>query len=158
MNENNRTTLNRIVAFVAGGFLVFLVMNFSVLTSAKTEIAELKVQLDASLYESGKLLENATAQLVAREYRKAKDTLNNLFDRHPGSAEAAAGRTLYESIVAAEKKADERWEGAVIGVQKKWEGETAAKLRAKFEQDMDYTLTREWDNVKDRVRTDWESN
>jgi hypothetical protein len=56
-NEKTRVALNRVVAFVIGGLLVFFVMNVSVVSGATTRITDLKQQLDIALYEPGKLLE-----------------------------------------------------------------------------------------------------
>jgi hypothetical protein len=154
--EKSKATRNTVIAFVVGALLVYAVMSVSVVGGAKAKIADLQQKLDASLYEAGRLLGDAKAQVGAKEFSKAKETLDTLFAKQAGSAEAAEGRKLYDSIAASETKANDKWAVAVVGIRQKWANATVAELRAKSEKDMSDTVAQEWDKVKDQMRIDWE--
>jgi hypothetical protein len=154
-DEKSRLTLNRIVAFVAGGLLVFLVMSATVVSVSNKQVADLKQQLDASVYEPGKLMAEAKAEVLAKDYKKAGETLNALFEKHPGSNEAVQGKILYDSAMAAEKKANDKWDVAVVGIRNKWASQEGLRLRTQYEKDLGDTLNQEWDKVKDQMRSDW---
>jgi hypothetical protein len=155
-SEKVKVTRNTVIAFIAGAVLVYAVMSVAVVGGAKTKIADLQQKLDASQYEAGRLLADAKAQIAAKEFPKAKLTLDTLFAKQAGSSEAAEGRKLYDSIAAAETKANDRWAAAVVGIRQKWANATVAELRAKSEKEMNDTIAQEWDKVKDQMRIDWE--
>lgn len=162
-NESTRVWVNRILAFMVGGLLLFLIMNYSVAEKLRNE-------LDESQYAAGRLLSDAKANIDNKRYDRAMKSLDALVEKHPGSQEAVEGNTLYEVIETAvrtdekiQKELDLRWEQAVEGVRKEWEIETAAGMREKIanereqlEKDMNELLTAEWDKNKDKIRTEWE--
>ncbi len=163
--ENGRIYLNRIVAFLAGGLLVFAVMSLTVVSGAKKQNAELTMALDASRYESGKLFADAQAQLDAGDYAKAKEALTILFAKHPGSAESTEGKSLFAVIEKEEKVAEARWEMALPGIRKKWADARAAELRqeadaarSQLEKGLNDKISQEWEGAKGKVRQEWEES
>ncbi len=64
--------VNRIIALLVGGLLVFLVMTLTVVQTGKDDNAEMAIALDASRYEAGRLLDDAKAQLESKDYTAAK--------------------------------------------------------------------------------------
>lgn len=162
-NENRRLIVNRIISFLAGGLLVFAVMSFTVVSTAKKQNAELTKALDTSRYEAGRLLSDAKAQFASKDYAKAKLSLTALFANQPGSVEAEEGKKLLPDIENAEKAANAKWEAAMAGVQKKWADTMTAELRAKsdktraeMEKDLVNTIIQEWEKAKSKVREEWE--
>ena len=95
-NEKTRIWLNRIFAFVVGGLLLFLIMNYSV-------AEKLRKELDESKYAASRLLNDAKANIENKNYARAKASLNTLTEKHPGSNEAAEGTKLFEQIETAIK-------------------------------------------------------
>lgn len=163
MTDHTRLIVNRTVAFLAGMLLMFAIMSFTVVSTAKTQNADLTRTLDTSRYEAGRLLSDAKAQLAARDYAKARTSLTKLFDNQPGSAEAEEGKKLLTLVEAAEKSSEARWQAEMAGVQKKWADNMTSELRAKsdlaraeMEKDLKSTIDREWEKAKSRVREDWE--
>jgi hypothetical protein len=161
--ENKGLLFNRIMAFLAGGLLVFAVMSFTVVSSAKKENAVLTSTLDASRYEAGRLLADAKAQYASRDYGKAKESLNALFVNQPGSAEAVTGKKLLADIETAESKANKKWDAASAAVQAKWIKNRTAELRAGWDKDraqletgLTDKINQEWETEKGKVRADWE--
>jgi hypothetical protein len=155
-NEKAKLYLNRILSFLVGGALVFAVMSVSVVADSKRQVAELKQKLDVALYEPGTLLNEAKADFSSKKYRESMVSLDSLFEKHPGSPEAIEGRTLYDSMTAAEKKADDKWAAAVAGVKRKWVAAESLRLWAQAEQDMTVALNQGWEGAKDKARADWE--
>lgn len=154
-DEKSRLTINRIIAFVAGGLLVFLAMSATVVSGANKQVADLKQQLEASVYEPGKLMAAAKAEVQSKDYKKAGETLNALFEKHPGSPEAVQGKILYDSAMASEKKLNDKWDVAVVDIRNKWASQEGLRLRTQYEKDLGDTLNQEWDKVKDQMRVDW---
>lgn len=162
-NEKTRVWVNRIFAFVVGGLLLFLIMNFAV-------AGKLRKELDESKYEAGRLLNDAKANIENKKYDRAKESLNMLTEKHPGSNEAVEGNKLYnviETAVQTEQKMqaelDSKWGEAEGGVRKEWETKTAAEMRDKIakerdqlEKDMNKILAEEWEKNKDKIREEWE--
>ena len=162
-NETTRVWVNRIFAFVVGGLLLFLIMNFSVAD-------KLRKELDESRYAASRLLNDAKADFENKRYGRAKESLDMLAEKHPGSIEAVEGNKLYNVIdnavkadQAAQAESDLKWEEAVAGVRKEWEGKTAAEMRDKIakqrdqlENDMDNILAAEWEKNKEKIREEWE--
>ncbi|MCF7944237.1 MAG: hypothetical protein K9L75_01710 [Spirochaetia bacterium] len=155
--------VNRIVSFLAGGLLIFAVMSFTVVNNVKTDNKELTKALDSSQYEAGRLLTAAKAQLEEKSYDKAQTTLNTLFENQPGTPEAAEGKLLLDVIKTVERAADESWEAAMQNIQEQWMIQHADELRAELDQemaeleeDMEELLSEEWDEVKTKIRDDWE--
>ena len=163
MNKAEGTVLlNRVVSFLAGGLLVFAVMSFTVVDSAKKKNTELTAMLDASRYEAGRLFADAKAQLGSREYAKAKESLTMLFQKQPGSAESIDGKKLLAVVETAEKAADAKWAAAVVGMQKKWSADRAVELRAEsektrtqMEKDMEDKIGREWETAMKKIKEEW---
>lgn len=146
---------------------MFLIMNFYVAEKLRKELDECK-------YEANRLLNDAKAYFENKDYGRAKETLNTLFEKRPGSNETAEGKKIYieiEDTVKKEQKKQEemdiQWELAVGGIREEWEITMAVQLREKFEeetakereqleQDMDDNLNKEWEKGKDKIREEWE--
>jgi hypothetical protein len=163
-NEKTNLVLNRVISFLAGGLVVLAVMNLSVVSSVKALNKDLSKQLDISVNEPSRLLNDAKAQFKDQDYIKARSTLATLFEKRPGSEQATEGKLLDATIAAAETKANAAWEAASNGVKDKWAKEKSAELRAKANQARDElekgipaAIDQEWDKAKDQVRKDWEN-
>jgi hypothetical protein len=161
--ENRNILVNRIVSFIAGGLLVFAVMSFTVVSSAKKENKQLTSTLDVSRYEAGRLLADAKAQFESLDYAEAGASLENLFMNQPGSSEAAEGKKLLVQLEAAEKAANTEWNNALAEVRTKWFADRAAELReksdnerAKLEEGLTAQIEQEWEKAKEKVRAEWE--
>jgi hypothetical protein len=161
--ENRNLLLNRVMAFIAGGLLVFAVMSFTVVSNAKKENQALASTLDLSRFEAGRLLADAKAQYAARDYAKAKESLNTLFVHQPGSTEALAGKKVLSEIEVAEATANRKWDAALAAVQTKWILNRASSLRAQWDKDRSQLeagltdkINQEWESEKAKVRMDWE--
>lgn len=155
--------VNRIIALLVGGLIVFAIMSLTVVQTGKKENAALSVALDTSRYEAGRLLADAQAQLESKDYTASKATLEELFVYQPGSAEAAEGKTLLTSIETAEAASAARWEAALPQVKEDWSQAMAADLRAQsikeraeMEADLEKTIDQAWNKAKSDVRSTWE--
>ena len=155
--------VNRIIALLVGGLLVFLVMTLTVVQTGKDDNAEMAIALDASLYEAGRLLDDAKAQLESKDYTAAKASLDELFSYQPGSAEATGGKALLISVNSAEAAAEARWEAALPQIKEDWLQAMTAELRAKSDKEradmeagLEKTITQAWEKAKSEVRTEWE--
>jgi hypothetical protein len=155
-NEKTRIWVNRIVSLVIAGGLMFLVMNYGV-----TE--KLRKELDTSKYEATGLLNDAKAYFENEDYARAKETLNTLFEKRPGSNEAVEGKKLYTQMETVQKEIDTKWEAAVGGIREEWAIAMAAQLREEYmkegeelENSMENKLDSEWEKVKDTIREEWE--
>ncbi|AEV30679.1 hypothetical protein SpiGrapes_2929 [Sphaerochaeta pleomorpha str. Grapes] len=155
--------VNRIIALLIGGLLVFLIMTVTVVQTGKKENAKMAIALDASRYDAGRLLADAKAQLESKEYAASKETLEKLFIFQPGSPEAVEGKTLLTSVDTAEAAATARWEAALPQVKKDWTETLVAELRAKsdkereeLEASLEKTITQAWAKAESKVRTTWE--
>ncbi|MDA3941407.1 MAG: DUF2031 domain-containing protein [Spirochaetia bacterium] len=162
MSNQKNITLNRIVAFLVGGLLVFAVMSFTVVSKAKTQNAELKQSLDISRFEASRLLADAKAQFTVGDFKEAKLSLTTLFNNQPGSTEAEEGRILVTEIDMAEKTINEKWETALPGVQAEWNNARALELRAewdsdrvKLENEIESKIDQAWEKEKDEIRSEW---
>jgi hypothetical protein len=158
-NEKTRMWFNRIFAFLLGALLIFLVMNFSIVRNFKNQNAELK----SELYDAKRLLTDAKALYENKSYAAAIETLNSLFEKHPGSPEMAEGKKLFAEIEAEKNSLDKKWEAAVVAIRSEWAKKMAAELRAQFEKDketletnMNDNLDAEWEKMKDTIRAEWE--
>jgi uncharacterized membrane-anchored protein YhcB (DUF1043 family) len=158
-NEVTRMWVNRVFAFLFGVLLIFLIMNFSVVRNFKNQNAELKKEL----YEANRLLTDAKALYENKNYGAAIETLNSLFEKHPGSPEMAEGKQLIAKIEAEQRSLDKKWEAAVVAIRAEWAKKMAAELRAQFEKDretletnMNDVLNTEWEKMKDEIRKEWE--
>jgi hypothetical protein len=154
--------MNRIVSFLAGGLVVFGVMSLTVVDTAKKKNTELTMMLDVSRYEASRLISDAKSQFENRDYVKAKESLDLLFQNQPGSTEAVEGKKLYAVIDSAEKSVEAKWEAALAGIQKKWSDDRTAELRmesekarTQMEKDMNDKISREWDDAKAKIRKEW---
>ena len=155
-NEKARIWVNRIVSLVIAGGLMFLIMNYGV-------AEKLRKELDSSKYEATGLLNDANAYFENKDYYRAKETLNTLFEKRPGSIEAVEGKKLYTQMEEAQKALDTKWEAAVGGIREEWAIAMAAQLREDFkkegeelEKNMDNKLNNEWEKMKDTIREEWE--
>ena len=162
-SEKTKVNVNRVVAFLAGGLLVFAVMSLTVVRNLRSENTELTEALDVSTYEAGRLLTAAQAQFAAGEYVKAGASLEALLENQPGSAEAEEGRTLLVAVQTAISEANARWEQELPGIRDAWSAELVEKLladsddaREKLESDMEATINEAWERAKADVKADWE--
>ncbi len=161
--EKTKLNLNRVLAFLAGGLLVFGVMSITVLSSVRTENEELTDALDTSRYEAGRLLADAQAHHAAGDNREAVSSLESLIENQPGSPEAVDGRELLVTIEALRAEADARWNAAMPALREAWSAERAATLRAEWDADrakleasIQDSIDQAWDRAESKVRTEWE--
>jgi len=159
-DKKSKMWINRIVAMIIAGGLMFLVMNFTV-------AGKLRKELDSIKYEPTTLLNDARAYYENEDYDRAKETLNTLFEKRPGSDEAVEGKELYTQMETAQKELDARWEAAVGGIREEWVkamviqlreqlNEKAVTEKEELERDMNDILDKEWEKVKDTIREEWE--
>jgi len=159
-NEKARIWVNRIVSLIIAGGLMFLIMNYGVAEKIRKELDECK-------YEATGLLNDAKAYFENKDYVRAKETLNTLFEKRPGSNEAVEGKKLYTQMETEQKELDTKWEAAVGGIREEWVKTMAVQLREQLrekagkekeelERDMDDILNREWEKVKEEIREEWE--
>ncbi|NQT58773.1 MAG: hypothetical protein HQ557_07305 [Bacteroidetes bacterium] len=153
-----------IICFLVGGLLVYAIMSFTVVRTLKVENGELTEALDTSRYEAGRLLEDAKAQLESGDYSEAKSKLKTLFEKQPGSEEAAEGRELLVTIEDEEMAVDKSWEAALPRIREEWFNNMAEKFkaesdeeRAELERDLNEIITKEWEKAKSKVREEWEN-
>ena len=158
MSEDKKLKMriNTIVSLIIAGGLMFLVMNYTV-------AGKLRKELDSIKYEPTTLLNDARAYYENEDYEKAKETLNTLFEKRPGSNEAVEGKELYTQMDTAQKERDANWEAAVGEIREEWAIAMAAQLREEhikegeqLEKDMGALLDREWENMKETIRLEWE--
>ncbi len=154
--------IKNVLFFIIGGLLVFAIMSFSVVNDLKAENAELTEALDISRYEADRLLEDAKAQFESGDYSEAKATLKTLFEKQPGSKEAAEGRELLLTVEDEEMAADKRWEAALPEIRKEWLNNMAERLlvesdeeRAELEKNLNEIITEAWEDAKSKVREEW---
>ncbi len=166
MEANNKKkmalNINRAVAFVAGGLLVFAVMSFTVVNNIATENEELSEALDTSRFEAGRLLEAAKAQLSSGDYAAAEASLTALSENQPGTAEAAEGKALLARVQEEASSTEQRWEAALPSIREEWTSTMAAELRAdfdevraKFENELEENIQKAWDKARADVRAAW---
>lgn len=155
MEEKANLKINRVVAAVVGGLLVFLIMNFGVVGAANARVADLQKQLEASAFGAGRILDEAKALMAAKQYREAGVSLASLMERHPSSIEATEGRSLAIDLAAAQAKEDAAWAVAVVGIRGKWVAAEAARLRAQAESELQASIDRNWERAVDGLRADW---
>jgi len=161
-NEKLRIGVNRVLSFVLGGLLVYVVVSMTIVSNIKGQKEQLAKELDESRYEAGRLLADAKAQLAQKDYGKAKGTLTALLEKRPGSNEATEGKRIYAEVEATIANENARWEAAVAGIRAQWAKEMTAKLRGQseeqrlqMEKDMDNALNKEWEKMKDQIRQEW---
>ena len=161
-NEKLRMGVNRVMSFLLGGLLVYAVVSLTMVSKLKEQNVQLTKELDVSQHEPGRLLSDAKAQFANREFVKAQQTLTVLFENRPGSAEATEGKDLYAEADVAIARDNANWEAAVAGIRERWAKDMTAQLRGKseearlqMEKDLDATLNREWEKMKDQVRREW---
>jgi predicted Zn-dependent protease len=164
MNEKGRLWVNRLVALVAGGLLVFAIMSIAVVAPVRKEKDALAKQLDEVQNGAARLLAEAKGLAENKSFDKALETLNTLFEKQPGSTEVTEGRKLYAEIEIAVQAREQKWEAAVGAIRVAWEKAKATELLAKAEQDKQLvksslaeTLATEWEKAKDQIRKDWEN-
>ena len=157
--------VNRIIALLVGGLIVFLIMTLAVVQPGKKDNAEMSKALDTSRYEAGRLLADAEAQLESKDFNASKESLEKLFLYQPGSPEAVEGKTLLTSVETAQAEATARWEAALPQIKEEWSQAMAAELRAKsdkeratLESNLDETITKAWDKAKAKIQSTWEES
>ena len=159
-NEKAKNWVNRIVSIVIGGGLMFLVMNYGVTAKIRKDFDEYK-------YEAAGLLSDAKAYVEDKDYYRAKETLNTLFEKRPGSNEAVEGKKLLTQMETEQKELDTKWDAAVGRIREEWAKTMALQLREQLkekagtekeelERDMNNRLDREWERVKEEIREEWE--
>ena len=77
--------VNRIIALLIGGLLVFAIMSLTVVKTGKTENTQLALALDESRYEARRLLADAKSQLENKDYTASKASCEALFINQLGS-------------------------------------------------------------------------
>ncbi len=161
-NEKRTLIINRVLAFLVGGLLVFAVMSLTVVRSANAEKEELSSALDTSRFEAGRLLEDARAQLSSGDYDEAVATLTSLFANQPGSPEATEGKALLAKVEGEAAAADQQWEAALPALREQWTETMAAELRAEFEEDrvefeneLEATINEAWEKARPGLRAEW---
>jgi uncharacterized membrane-anchored protein YhcB (DUF1043 family) len=164
MNEGGKIWVNRLLALVAGGLIVFAIMSLAIVTPVKREKEALAKQLDEVQNGAARLLAEAKVLAESKSYESALETLNALFEKQPGSSEMVEGRKLYTEIEIAVLAKEQKWEAAVGAIRMAWEKARAAELLAKAEQDkqlvktgMAETLATEWEKAKDQIQQEWEN-
>lgn len=155
--------VNRIIAVLIGGLLVFAIMSLTVVKTEKNENAQLAIALDESRYEAGRLLSDAKAQLTNQNYTASKASLEELLVNQPGSTEAIEGKVLLASIKTAESDATAKWEAALPQVKEDWSKAmtellraNSAKEQAKMEEGLEKTVNQAWDKEKSKIQATWE--
>jgi hypothetical protein len=158
-NQTTRVWVNRVLAFLLGAILIYAVMSLSIVKNVKGENEALKTEL----YDASRLLTNAKGFFENGNYSEAIETLDTLFEKHPGASEMVEGKQLYAEVEAEKNALDRKWEAAVGALREEWATKMAAQLRAEFEKDrekleknMDDVLNTEWDKMKDKIREEWE--
>ncbi len=161
--EKKQVWINRVLAFLFGGLVVFAVMSLAVTVPVKSRNATLTKQIDEIQYGAARLLDEANAFILIGSYEKAKSSLESLFEKHPASLEAAEGTALYVEIEATLHESEMKWDAAVETVKTAWESTRAEEIRAEFEQKrvlmettMSETLAKEWEKSEATVREEWE--
>jgi predicted Zn-dependent protease len=164
VNEKGRLWVNRFLALVAGGLIVFAIMSLAVVTPVRKEKEALAKQLDEVQNGAARLLSEAKVLTESKSYDNALETLNTLFEKQPGSSEVAEGRKLYTEIEIAVLAKEQKWDAAVGTIRAAWEKARAAELLLKAEQEkqlvktsMAETLATEWEKAKDQIKQDWEN-
>ncbi|MGB4406117.1 MAG: hypothetical protein WBI82_04570 [Sphaerochaeta sp.] len=157
--------VNRIIALLVGGLLVFAIMSLTVVQTEKKANAALVIALDESRYDAQRLLSDAKAQMENKDYSESKASLEELFTNQPGSPEAVEGKALLASIETAEAASDARWEEALPQVKEDWSQAMATELRSEsdkkrsdMEADLEETIAKAWEKAKSDVRTTWEES
>ena len=165
--ENTRLWINRIVSFLFGGLLLYVILQVSVVNDIVKQNEKLAIQLDNIQYEPGRLLEESRIYLENNDYENAKSMLDNLFENHPSSDEAVEGKALYAQIEMKQQEMDKRWDAEVTAIREEWEKTTSlqmeeelneqyAKDKEQLQTNMEHTLDMEWDKIKGDIRKEWE--
>jgi hypothetical protein len=162
-NERARVWVNRVLAFLAGGVVVLIIMSVAAVAPVRSQVETLTKQLDEAQHGAARLLSEAKALVASKDYERALSTLETLLDKQPGSSEATEGRKLHAEIQTMIRERDQRWEAAVGKVREAWVKAAATELRAQSEKDraeletnMNATLDKEWEKIKDQIRSEWE--
>ena len=165
-NEMLRIWVNRVFAFLAGGLIVFIILQFTI-GSINNDLSKQNKALDEIKYESGRLLEESKLSFEKNDYENAKAKLNTLFEKHPASKEAIEGKTLYVEIEKVQEEADKEWDAVETGIRDEWEksmtilwreelNQEFEKKRDTMEKEMDNKLESEWNKKESQIRIEWE--
>ena len=163
MTDVGRIWVNRSLAFVAGGLIVYAVMSLAIVAPIRSQKEALAKQLDEVQNGAARLLAEAKGLADNKSYDSALKTLDTLFEKQPGSSQVVEGRKLYAEIEIKVQAKEQKWETAVPAIRAAWEKAKAAELMADVEQQkqlvetgMAETLATEWEKAKDQIRQDWE--
>ena len=141
-NQTTRVWVNRVLAFLLGAVLIYAVMSLSIVKNVKGENEALKTEL----YDASRLLTNAKGFFENGNYSEAINTLDTLFEKHPGASEMVEGKQLYAEVEAEKNALDKKWEAAAGAIREEWATKMAAQLRAEFEKDRE-KLEKNMDDV-----------
>lgn len=169
-NEIVRMWVNRVISFLLGGLIVFIILQSTIVSVTEGQNKALKKDLDEIKYEPGRLLDQSKTYFENNDYDNAKRILDTLFEKHPISEETAEGKTLYAKIEKQQVEMDKKWDAAVAGIREDWAKKMVAKFkeefekereefekeREQFEKDMDNHLDKEWEKMKSQIREEWE--
>jgi hypothetical protein len=167
-NTTLRIWVNRVVAFVFGALVVFIIIQTTVVSDAAGLNVQLNKELDEIKYEPGRLLVNSKAFFESNDYNKAMLTLTTLFEKHPASAEVTEGKVLYASIEKKQAEMDKKWAAESPGVRAEWEKATIKMWRdnlktqylkdsERLDNDLDSNIEKEWNSVRNELRQKWET-
>jgi len=162
-DQNRKIWVNRLLAFVAGGLIMFAIMSLAVVAPVRREKKALATQLDEVQNGAVRLLGEAKVLAESKSYESALSTLDTLFEKQPGSSQVVEGRKLYAEIEIAVQAKEKKWEAAVGAIRAAWEKAKAAEIMASAEKEkqlvqtaMAETLATEWEKEKDQIKQDWQ--
>jgi predicted Zn-dependent protease len=162
-NQDRKIWVNRLLAFAAGGLIMFAIMSLAVVAPVRRERKALAMQLDEVQNGAARLLGEAKVLAESKSYESALSTLSTLFEKQPGASQVVEGRKLYAEIEIAVQAKEKKWESAVGAIRAAWETAKATEIMANAEKEkqlvqkgMAETLATEWEKVKDQIKQDWE--
>lgn len=166
-NETLRIWVNRIFAFLAGGLLLFIILQMTTVNQTTELNKQLTKELDEIKYASGRLLDQGKMYFEKNDYSNAKKILNTLFEKHPMATETAEAKTLFAAIETRQNAMDKRWDAVLPGIREEWKKTKSIQLeeqfaeqfkteKEKWERDLATNLELEWNRVKDQLRREWE--
>lgn len=162
-NERSGVWVNRIFSLVIGGVVVLAAMSLGVVGPLRTENSTLSQRLDEAENGAARLLTEAKGYLASQSYADAERSLVALLEKQAASPEAAEGKVLHAELLAAVALRDQKWEAAMPLVKSAWERSLATQLRAeadaareRVETTLSESLRTQWEQVRDRIREEWE--
>jgi hypothetical protein len=152
-----RVWVNRVFAFLAGGLLIFIIMQTTIVSFTQDQNIKLTKEIDEIKYAPGRLLEEGRAYFEKNDYDNAQKILTTLFEKHPVSEETKLGRMLYAKIENMQIEMDKKWNAALPGIREEWTKKMTVQLKEQFEKDIKNNLDREWENTKRQIKEEWKS-